>query len=117
MLGAMGYSTSTAFFQDKSLIGMIERDGPCRWLVIYNLDGDFSSQCNQHHRTFSQFDGSLGLYGAKMNPFHSLDINGIWVFSSATVRLPRGSYILGSSMISIFFIYIRTQDSGRYCMN
>ena len=21
-----------------------------------------------------QFDGSLGLYGAKMNPFHSLDI-------------------------------------------
>lgn len=74
MLGAMGYYTSTAFFQDKSLIGMIERDGPSRWLVIYNLDGDFSSQCNQHHRTFSQFDGCLGLYGAKMNPFHSLDI-------------------------------------------
>ena len=60
MLGAMGYSTSTAFFQDKSLIGMIERDGPSRWLVIYNLDGDFSSQCNQHHRTSPS---SMGVSG------------------------------------------------------
>lgn len=70
MLGAMGYSTSTAFFQDKSLIGMIERDGPCRWLVIYNLDGDFSSQCNQHHRTFSMFYRSIWLNDADMLPFH-----------------------------------------------
>lgn len=39
MLGAMGYSTSTAFFQDKSLMWMIERDGPCRWLIeLYVLD-------------------------------------------------------------------------------
>ena len=39
MLGAVNYAAFTSFPQNQSLIGMIERDGPCRWLVeLYALD-------------------------------------------------------------------------------
>ena len=31
--GAMSYSASAAFSQDKSLIGAVEREGSCRWQV------------------------------------------------------------------------------------
>lgn len=67
MLGAMDYSASAAFFQDKSLIGTVERDGSC---FFHNLYGDFSCQCNQYHRTLSKFYRSIWLNGADVIPFH-----------------------------------------------
>lgn len=67
MLGAMDYSASAAFFQDKSLIGTVERDGSC---FFHNLYGDFSCQCNQYHRTLSKFYRSIWLNSADVIPFH-----------------------------------------------
>ena len=66
--GAMSYSASAAFSQNKSLIGAVERDGSC--VFIYDLYCDFSCQCNQHHRTLSKFYRSIRLNGADMLPFH-----------------------------------------------
>lgn len=66
--GAMSYSTSAASFQNKSLIGAVERDGSC--VFIYDLYSDFSCQCNQYHRTLSNFYRSIGMNDADMLPFH-----------------------------------------------
>lgn len=74
LLGAMDYSASGAFSQDKSLIGVVERDGSC--VFIYDLYSDFSCQCNQHHRTLSKFYRSIWLNDADMLPFHLFDVEG-----------------------------------------
>lgn len=65
--GAMDYSASAAFSQNKSLIGAVERDGSC---FFHNLYGDFSCQCNQHHRTMFKFHRGIGMNDADMLPFH-----------------------------------------------
>ena len=54
---------------------------------------------------------------ADMLPFHLFYFEGDMAAFPATVRQPRGSYILGSSMISILFIFIKTEDSGQYCID
>ena len=73
LLGAMSYSASGAFSQDKSLIGTVERDDSC---FFHNLYGDFSCQCNQHHRTMFKFHRGIGMNDADMLPFHLFDAEG-----------------------------------------
>ena len=67
LLGAMSYSASAAFSQNKSLIGAVEREGSC---FFHNLYGDFSCQCYQHHRTMVKFHRGIGMNDADMFPFH-----------------------------------------------
>ena len=74
LLGAMSYSASAAFSQNKSLIGAVERDGSC--VFIYDLYCDFSCQCNQHHRALSKFYRGIWLNGADAIPFHLFDVEG-----------------------------------------
>lgn len=71
--GAMSYSASAAFSQNKSLIGAVEREGSC---FFHNLYGDFSCQCNQYHRTLSKFYRGIWLNGADVIPFHLFDVEG-----------------------------------------
>lgn len=65
--GAMDYSAPAACSQNKSLIGTVEREGSC---FFHNLYGDFSCQCNQHHRTMVKFYRGIGMNDADMLPFH-----------------------------------------------
>ena len=67
MLGAINYAAFAAFSQNKSLIGAVEREGSC---FFHNLYGDFSCQCNQHHRILSKFYRGIWLNSADVIPFH-----------------------------------------------
>lgn len=71
--GAMSYSASAAFLQDKSLIGAVEREGSC---FFHNLYSDFSCQCNQHHRTMFKFHRGIGMNDADVIPFHLIYFEG-----------------------------------------
>lgn len=66
MLGAVNYAAFTSFPQNQSLIRTGEPDGS----FFHNLYGDFTCQCNQHHRTMFKFHRGIGMNDADMLPFH-----------------------------------------------
>ena len=66
MLGAINYAAFTSFPQNQSLIRTGEPDGS----FFHNLYGDFTCQCNQHHRTRFKFHRGIRMNDADMLPFH-----------------------------------------------